>query len=252
MTAPDGRAKDAFREPGPVVVLRAGAHARRVAWGRPWQTGTAAYWTALTALDPISCAADPYRHRLGRTLAEETAACVLGGFGQPYETGLAAYRAVREAGLLDGPPSAGRIRAVLLRPLPVAGATRRYRFPAQRAERLAGALEFLRGQRPPDGARDIRDWLTGAPGIGPKTASWIVRNHFGSDDVAVLDIHVVRAGAAAGVFDPSWTPAGHYRVLEGLFLAWAAAGGVSAADLDAVIWREQAAAARAPRHARSA
>jgi N-glycosylase/DNA lyase len=242
---------DPFGDPGPVVVLRSGAQTRPVSWGRPWQTGTAAYWTALTALDGIA-GGGPGRHRLGATLAEETAACILGGFGQPYETGLAAFHAVRDAGMLDGAPSADRIRAVLLQPLPVGGTLRRYRFPAQRAARLAGALAFLQNCEPPRDARELRDWLTGAPGIGPKTASWIVRNQLGSDDIAVLDVHVVRAGAAAGVFDPSWTPAGHYALLEGMFLGWAAAGGVSAADLDAVIWREQAAAARAPRHARSA
>jgi len=251
VTAADCPPADLFRDPGPVVVLRSGPLTRRVAWGRPWQTGTAAYWTALTALDGVAGdGAD--RHRLGATLAEEAAACILGGFGLPFETGLAAFRAVRDAGLLDGPPSCDRIRAVLLRPLPVGDARRRYRFPEQRAARLAGALEFLRERQPPQGAREMRDWLTGAPGVGPKTASWIVRNHLGSDDIAVLDVHIVRAGAAAGVFDATWTPANHYTILEGMFLAWAAAGEVSAADLDAVIWREQAAAARAPRHARSA
>ena len=89
-----------------------------------------------------------------------------------------------------------------------------------------------------------------APGLGPKTASWVVRNHYGSDDVAVLDVHVIRAGVAAGVFDPAWTPGRHYRRMEQLFLAWADQDDVSAADLDAVIWAEQAAAARRRRTAR--
>lgn len=34
--------------------------------------------------------------------------------------------------------------------------------------------------------------------IGPKTASWIVRNYRKSDCVAIIDIHIHRAGLLAG------------------------------------------------------
>ncbi|MBB2967510.1 thermostable 8-oxoguanine DNA glycosylase [Leifsonia aquatica] len=73
-----------------------------------------------------------------------------------------------------------------------------------------------------------------------KTASWIVRNHWASDEIAVLDVHVIRAGIAAGIFPKEADPRTGYRELEELFILWANTGDVSAATLDAVIWSEQA------------
>lgn len=240
-----------LREPGPtVVLLPEGPLARSVVWGHPWQVGTPAHWCALTRYAVIDgvVAAGPHRHRLGTSLREEVAACLLGGFGLPFELGLAAFGAVRDSGALaEGCiVSAADLELLLRQPLLVGGATRRYRFPRQRSQRLAAALAFLESGPPPDDPVEVRDWLTEAPGIGPKTASWIVRNHYGCEDVAVLDVHVLRAGVSADVFDRGWTAARSYSVLERLFLAWAEHGGVSPADLDAVIWAEQAFAARRP------
>jgi thermostable 8-oxoguanine DNA glycosylase len=172
---------------------------------------------------------------------------LLGGYGMPYETGLAAFRAVRDAGLLTRCSHERDLEWVLRQPLHVGGRAVRYRFPAQRARSLAAALRHIRTQEPPRKAHELRDWLLLVPGIGPKTAGWIVRNHLDSDDVAIIDVHVLRAGACAGVFDPTWTPVSDYARLEAFFLAWAHHGGVRAADLDAVIWSEQAHAARVQR-----
>lgn len=247
MTAVDCR----LSRPGPDVLLRADGVQRLIPWGHRWQAGTPAHWVALAE----AAAGDPrgaHRHRLGTTLREEVAACLLGGFGLPYETGLAAFAAVRDRGLLaDGArPSAADVEAVLQEPLDVDGRRRRYRFPVQRGARLAAALAYLDTGDPPRSPLAVRDWLLHAPGIGPKTASWIVRNRYGSDDIAVLDVHVLRAGVAAGVFDATWSVQRQYRLIEGFFLSWARHGRVSAGDLDAVIWAEQAAAARARVRAR--
>ena len=227
--------------PGPQVVLTAHGVTRAVQWGQRWQYGTPAHWVALTH-ETAAPAGEAQRHRLGATLREELAACVLGGFGLPFETGLAAFAAVRAAGWLepDALPEPVDLERVLRAPLRVGGASRRYRFPAQRAARLAGALAYLTRSEVPSVPVTVRDWLLSAPGIGPKTASWIVRNHYGCDDVAILDVHVMRAGTAAGVFDPAWSPARNYALIEGFFLSWARHGGVRAGDMDAVIWSEQA------------
>ena len=56
--------------------------------------------------------------------------------------------------------------------------------------------------------------------------------------MAIIDIHVVRAGQVAGVFDPGWEPQRHYRQLEDAFLRLAAAIDVDAALLDAVMWEQ--------------
>lgn len=228
---------------GPEVTLEPHGHpSRLVQWGHLWQVGTPAYWIALTvtACQDGSSAASVTRHRLGEDLVEEVAACLLGGYGVPHPVGLAAFEAVQDAGVLGKPVSADVIEEILREPLQVGGRAVRYRFAAQRARYLALALDRLHTHRPPTSARALRDWLMASPGIGPKTAGWVVRNYLGSDQVAVIDIHIYRAGVEAGVFDSTWTPTRDYALLEELFLAWARHGNVSAADLDAVIWAERA------------
>ncbi len=233
----------ALRNPGPIVLLSPdGFPSRTVRWGHRWQVGTPAYWVGLTAtaIQDGRLRESQHRHRLGGDLVEEVTACLLGGHGLPHQVGLAAFEAVRADGLLERPVDASDIERVLRRPLKLGGRTVRYRFPAQRARYLAAALTRLRTQNPPESARVLREWLLDIPGIGPKTAGWIIRNHLASDDVAVIDIHVLEAGIDASVFEASWTPARHYDLLEAMFLAWARQGAVSAADLDAVIWAERA------------
>src|SRR3546814_6148465 len=74
------------------------------------------------------------------------------------------------------------------------------------------------------------------PGIGPKTASWIVRNRRASDHVAILDVHIVRACSAIGVFPEGAQPARRYADLEQRFLAFCEATQSRASAMDAVMW----------------
>jgi thermostable 8-oxoguanine DNA glycosylase len=109
----------------------------------------------------------------------------------------------------------------------------------QRSRALARALARLDRESATDRSDlDLREWLFGFDGIGMKTASWITRNHFGSDNVAILDIHVFRAGVLARLFDASDSVARHYRRLEARFLEFAKGLGVRASILDALIWAE--------------
>ena len=206
---------------------------RRYWSGQPWQLGSAAYWEQLVAES-----APPETYRLGESLEEEVGACLLGGFGMPFALAAAAFDRLRAEGVFVDPPAstAAEIEALLREPLPVGSTQRRYRFPRQRAQRLATAMHQLRGVPADLNDVELRDWLTGIPGIGPKTASWVVRNHRGSNDVAIIDIHLVRAGMAAGVFAPTWRVANDYRVFEAAFLGWADHARVQAALLDACIW----------------
>jgi len=116
------------------------------------------------------------------------------------------------------------------------GRARRYRFPRQKAHLLAAALRGLDALDALAGDRELRDDLTRLPGIGPKTASWIVRNIRCSDAVAILDVHIVRAGRLAGIFPLGVTPERHYGRLEARFLAFALDIGVRASVLDALMW----------------
>lgn len=230
----DQRARADRREPlGEEVALRVGERTLSFSWGHPWQLGTAAYWAEQTRRRP-----QVESYALGATLAEELGACMLGGYGIPAAVGIAAYDAVRTAGLLEATPTADAIEAVLRTPLSVPGRARpvRYRFAAQRAHRLAGALAILRAGEPPREPLDLRDWLLSLPGVGPKTASWVVRNHCGCGRVAIVDVHVHRAGLAAGFFARDWRLPRDYRRFETAFCQVAERAGVSAAALDACVW----------------
>ena len=84
------------------------------------------------------------------------------------------------------------------------------------------------------------------PSIGPKTASWITRNWLGSDDVAILDIHIIRAGVLIGLFDRRQKVPKDYDAMEARFLEFAAALQVRPSLLDAVMWREMRQLGRGP------
>ncbi len=181
---------------------------------------------------------EPDHFRLGRSLEEEVMACLLGGYGIPSEVGLAAYEVVREA--WHSRPSEvtrqDRLEAILSAPLHVGGRTVRYRFPAQKAGYLSAALASLPSLDRSLHDTAFRDLLCGLRGIGPKTASWIVRNWRGSDEVAILDVHILRAGRALGLFADGLQVERHYALLERNFLDFVADLGVRASILDSVIW----------------
>lgn len=218
---------------------------RRVRWYSSAHIGSAAFW-----LDQARRSKFPTSYRLGGNLTEEVAACVLGGHGITGAMTMAAFEALRERGLVNvgARPTAAQIEAVLRQPLTVPGYGNpmRYRFAAQRSRRLADALRVLNDRPPPPDLlpREFRDWLTQLSGVGPKTASWVVRNMTESDDIAIIDIHVHRAGLVAGVFDQTWRLPQDYQLFEDAFCAWAAAGRTRTADLDVCIWNQLATAAR--------
>ena len=88
--------------------------------------------------------------------------------------------------------------------------------------------------------KQLREWLIQLPGIGPKTASWVARNWMDADDVAILDIHIMRVGQAINLFPRNFTVERHYTELEALFLAFSRALDVRPSELDAVVWYEMA------------
>ncbi|WAC92229.1 hypothetical protein [Mycobacterium sp. Aquia_213] len=231
-----------FKHPAPPTTLRRDCgNCAETPWGEPWQLGSAAFWAQQAAEFPSG----EGRHRLGRNLREEVAVCMLGGYGVPGPVGNAAFVALRTAGLLtpdlDEETVAAAMTHVLAQPLDLGhGRRTRYRFYLQRPRRLAAALAELAGwehESDADSDTELRNRLMHLPGVGPKTASWIVRNHRDSDAVAIIDIHIRRAGINAGVFCPDWALPRHYELFENAFLSWANQGAVSAADLDAAIWR---------------
>jgi N-glycosylase/DNA lyase len=197
-----------------------------IVWGHHCALFTPAFWATLAWL--------------GETLEEEIAACLLGGYGIPAEIGLAAFYKVRDAGLLDGdPPTKEALYQTLSEPITIGARKLRYRFAHQRSQYLSEALNRLRSSDPP--TQDdlaFRKWLLELKGVGAKTASWITRNWLDSNNVAIIDIHIHRAGLLMGLYGIGELPTRHYFDMERKFLAFANRINVKASILDALIWRQ--------------
>jgi thermostable 8-oxoguanine DNA glycosylase len=207
-----------------------------VLWGMVEAFPTPAYWAFQAFARRMHGATSS--HRLGRTLTEEVAACLLGGHGMPAAVGLAAFEHLRDEGVLAGKPTQEELLRHLCDPLSVHGRPVRYRFARQRARYLAEALSVLaHGDAPQHSGRALRDWLLRLSGVGYKTASWIARNWLDADDVAILDVHVLRAGAIAGFLDTRLGVERDYLALERQFIAFAHAICVRPSELDALIWQ---------------
>jgi N-glycosylase/DNA lyase len=202
-------------------------------WGDPWQIGTAAFWVdqcqQTRAVDL----------RLGRSLFEEVVACLLGGWGIPGDIGVTAFKRLQQEGLLGSQLDQEAIELALRQPFEVPGRSRpvRYRFATQRSMRIVRAGAVLADADPPAEPVALRDWLAEhVPGVGLKTASWIVRNLFEDAPVAVVDVHLRRAGLGAGFFDPGWRLPRDYNRFESAFLEVARHGEVVPGQLDHTVW----------------
>ncbi|MDP3258016.1 MAG: hypothetical protein Q8M82_18640 [Bosea sp. (in: a-proteobacteria)] len=215
---------------------------RGVPWGTPDLLGTPAYWAvrcqwSQESMPTFSCG--------GSTLVEEVGFCLLGGYSVTFEANMAAYLWLRDHGVFDlqVEVSVEDILRLLSQPLIVRGRPRRYRFPNQRAQRI-WAMRHRMETWPPDtsSARTLRDDLMTFDGIGPKTASWIVRNHLDSDEVAIIDVHVLRACQQLRLFPEEISLPRDYATLEERFLDFAKAINVRSSLLDAVMWAETRAA----------
>jgi len=202
-------------------------------WGRFDELLTPAYWAAQSWMWELD---EPEHFRLGRGIEDELLACLLGGYGIPAEVGLAAYDRLRPFVGTERLMSVDWLRDMLAEPLEVSGRSVRYRFANQKARYIAGA--FSRLSRDWDGLddRSLRNALVELPGVGPKTASWVVRNARSSDQVAILDVHILWAGRTLGIFPERWQVDGRYAALEERFLGFADAIDTKASILDSVMW----------------
>lgn len=206
----------------------------------------------------------PRRDRAWSVLADddlwsELAACVLGS-RVSHEITCAAVDALRNSGLLPAPLHCTRkdynryeraCTVALLRPLPPPNgrnATVRYPFPALRASHLRRSVETV--SRVYGGISDMLHTFSSArharasmvsslPGLGPKQTSLFLRNIGYTEDLAVLDVHVLRymswIGLATGAHS-SPQRLSEYEDIEGMFREHARCMGCSLGDLDRAVW----------------
>jgi thermostable 8-oxoguanine DNA glycosylase len=181
---------------------------------------------------------DNVRLTLGDNLLEECVACLLGGHGISAAVGVAAFNHLKHRQLIHTSISPAELEAALLTPLQVNNRLVRYRFSKQKSIYISALFRQFESAAIPETPLALRSWLLQVPGIGPKTASWIVRNVHDSDDVAILDIHIIRAGQLMNLFPAKIRLPSQYDVLEKRYLDFCKALGVRASRLDACIWAQ--------------
>lgn len=220
--------------PHPRVLVMTG-----VEWGRAEMLFTPAFWSAQAWYHRNSHQYSDFSW--SSDLRHEIVACLLGGHGISSEMNQAAFERLDRSGLISAKGSRGdefAISQLLQAPFHLNGRFIRYRFAMRKSRFIAAALRKL-GQesRAPSAAKELRAWLLSFPGIGLKTASWITRNYLRTGGVAVLDIHIFRAGVIMGLFSGNEVMPRDYLAMEKRFLQLADRIGVSADKLDVIIWR---------------
>jgi len=125
------------------------------------------------------------------------------------------------------------------------GTLRRYRFPRRKAQLLAQAAEWVRaegslhaGLEARVAESERRAWLCACPGLGLKSASWLLRNSGWARQLAILDVHLLRAMGELGLLEEVRLPR-DYEAVERTYLRWAAELGACPAALDLFLWDVQ-------------
>lgn len=216
------------------------------------------YWRHAWAV-----AEDRYRRvegsaprKVGREAAvrRELLFCLLGGHGVSYELNQSAADVLWRRGLFrHWRPRAAVLEAELARaqfgPPRRDGGPRRYRFPARKAQLLAEATGWLgqmgmlsdrlASQSTEHGRRAV---LCRCPGIGPKSASWLLRNCGLAERLAILDVHVLRVLRESGRVKGAVLPR-DYDEVERTFVSWCDELGTEPAGFDLLLWEWSRAAA---------
>lgn len=86
--------------------------------------------------------------------------------------------------------------------------------------------------------RERRRLLCECPGVGPKSASWVLRNVGLASQLAILDIHVTRALQAAGRIAGARLPR-DYEIVEIAFLRWCRDLAAPPPAFDLFLWEWQ-------------
>lgn len=186
-------------------------------------------------------------------LRSELLFCLLGGHGITFEMGCSALLAVEELDVFAAGHDPDTLQNQLLEVLSARrydppradGSPRRYRFPRRKATLIcrarswvlaAGSLTDQFSARACE--RERRAWLIGCPGLGPKSASWMLRNTGWASQLAILDVHVLRAMTDAGVIAEVRLPA-DYEEIERHFLDWCERLGAAPGVFDLFLWEWQ-------------
>jgi N-glycosylase/DNA lyase len=218
-----------------------------VVWGDPWTLFTPSYWLAQAWMSEIDCKTSG-KYSIKHGLIGELGFCLLGGYGITAELATAAYERCWQAGLFSRYETRPEVWvAELSEPLQVGTRQIRYRYPNQKSRFLAAAMEYVQHHElRMDSGMALREQLMNIPGVGYKIASWVARNVLDSDEVAILDIHLLRAGRLCGLFSQEQRVERHYREMEARFLLFCEKLQLRPAALDCLIWEDMRSAGSLP------
>jgi hypothetical protein len=210
---------------------------------------------AWRACSDLFCQAIERQTPLVRTDPErEILFCLLGGFGITYEHNQSAAKAVAELEpFAEGWDDNELFEAIVsmlslarFEPPRRSGELRRYRFPRRKSALIVSARRWLQFHTPLDerllvltSEKDRREFLCRCPGIGPKTASWLLRNLGWAEELAVLDVHVVRALSEAGRIGHDVRLPRDYDFVEEAFVRWCRELSAPPAAFDLFVWEWQ-------------
>jgi N-glycosylase/DNA lyase len=218
-----------------------------VLWGDPWSLFTPAYWLAQAWMTQADRATTS-RYCTNGDLVNELGFCMLGGFGITAELASAAFERCRDAGLFNRLETCTEVwLAQLSERFWVNDRFIKYRYPNQKAKFLAAAMLYAKQHTFKfDSPLTLRNQLLEITGVGYKTASWVVRNVLDSDDVAILDVHLIRAGRLCGLYSEKDNVQHDYLSMECRFLSFSRGLQLRPAVLDCLIWDEMRAAGQLP------
>jgi thermostable 8-oxoguanine DNA glycosylase len=208
-----------------------------VRWGDCAQLYTPAFWK-IQYISHMQRQEPRRIYKLGKTILEEIIVCLLGGFGMPSEVGLAAFDRLKQQQLIRPKVSREQLYQALVTPFVLPNGKKiTYRFYNQKSSYIFKLLnrDDL-SAIPLHSDLELRSWLLTVNGIGLKTASWITRNWLDSDRVAILDVHILRAGLLAGFYHKNYDLTKYYLPLEKQYLSFCEALDVSSGIMDAIIW----------------
>lgn len=218
-------------------------------------TNTHSIEEAWSVVADLYCQATPdSASRYPPEVHEELLFCLLGGFGISYELGKSAAGIIQGMRPFSTDWSDRDLFREIIRTLSLAqfepprtnGSLRRYRFPNQKATAIVQARQWVLSNDPLHerlrmlpSPKDRRELLIGCPGVGYKTASWVLRNTGLGNDLAILDVHVMRALADAKRISREARIPQDYETVEVAFLNWCEELDAPSAAFDLFLWHWQ-------------
>lgn len=182
---------------------------------------------------------------------------ILGGYGISYEENLSAFEVLKRKGYMsyslynDMEECSGVIKKVYRElstpqfyPLTHTGERRRYRFTQKKAKEFVCANYWLWQECQWDILKKLKEvnrecqrkWLCNCPGIGIKSASWLLRNIGVDEDYAILDTHILRFLERIGFEVPTHMTDSWYRSIEEQMQHICQSLGIPLGKMDYLLW----------------